>query len=275
MEKNKADNVSAIAAQSAFFIILSFVPFVMFAFSLISIIFGKKTVDLPNDRLPTEDIRTFIAGIIQNAVNRSSSGTTIITALISLWSAGRGLYIITDGITRIYRLPDKQLWLIKRVYAMGYTAIMLIVMLLILGAVSLGIILNTKLNEIMDNLLPDWLSSFALYALSHLLIILFMTLALKVYLTCKKADKKYCTFRALLPGSIISVFGWDVLNYGVEIYTKHFATSSIYGSLGTVVVLMMLIYFMMFILLCGIQINFIYADRFNGTNKLILSIKTD
>ena len=125
MEKNKADNVSAIAAQSAFFIILSFVPFVMFAFSLISIIFGKKTVDLPNDRLPTEDIRTFIAGIIQNAVNRSSSGTTIITALISLWSAGRGLYIMTDGITRIYRLPDKQLWLIKRVYAMGYTAIML------------------------------------------------------------------------------------------------------------------------------------------------------
>lgn len=267
MEKNKTDNVSAIAAQSAFFIILSFVPFIMFAVSLISLLFGSKKVDIPYDRLPTEDIRTLISGIIQNAVSRASSGTTIISAVISLWSAGRGLYIITDGITRIYRLPDKQLWLIKRIYAMGYTAIMLIVMLLIFGAVSLGIILNTKLNELMDNLLPEWLSSFTIFALSNLLIILFMTLALKIYLMCKKADKKYCTFRALLPGSIITVLGWDVLNYGVEIYTKHFAASSVYGSLGTVVVVMMLIYFMMFILLCGIQINFIYADKFNGKMK--------
>ena len=267
MEKNKKDNVSAIAAQSAFFIILSFVPFVMFAVSLISLLFGKKTVDVPYDSLPTEDIIAFISGIIQNAINRASSGTTIITAVISLWSAGRGLYIITDGITRIYGLPDKQLWLVKRIYAMGYTAIMLLVMILIFGAISLGIILNTKLNEFLGNLLPDWLSSFAIYALSHLLIILFMTLALKIYLTCKNADKKYCSFRALLPGSIITVMGWDALNLGVDIYTKHFATSSVYGSLGTVVVLMMLVYFMMYVLLCGIQINYIYADKFNGKKK--------
>ena len=267
MEKNKADNVSAIAAQSAFFIILSFIPFIMFAVSLLSLLFGKKTVEVPYEILPTDDIRTFVSGIIQNAVNRATSGTTIITAIISLWSAGRGLYIITDGITRIYRLPDKQLWLIKRIYAMGYTAIMLTVLLLIIGVLSLGIILNTKLNEFMDNLLPQWLSTFTIYILSHLLIILFMTLALKVYLTCKKADKKYCSFRALLPGSVITVVGWDVLNYGVKIYTKYFATSSVYGSLGTVAVMVMLIYFLMYVLLCGIQINFIYADIFNRMKK--------
>ncbi len=87
----------------------------MFAVSLISLLFGSKKVDIPYDRLPTEDIRTLISGIIQNAVSRASSGTTIISAVISLWSAGRGLYIITDGITRIYRLPDKQIWLIKRI----------------------------------------------------------------------------------------------------------------------------------------------------------------
>ena len=268
MQKNKSDNVSAIAAQSAFFIILSFVPFIMFSVSLFSLLFGKRSVDIPYDRLPTEDIRVLIYGIIQNAISRATSGTTIITAIISLWSAGRGLYIITDGITRIYRLPDKQLWLVKRIYAMGYTAIMLTVMVLIIGVMSLGIILNTKLNEIMNNMMPDWLSSVIIYILSHLLIILCMTLALMVYLKCKKADKKYCTFRALLPGTVITVLGWDVLNLGVRIYTEYFATSSVYGSLGTVVVVMMMTYFMMYVLLCGIQINYIYADKFNGKKAL-------
>ena len=38
LQKNSEDNVSAIAAQSAFFIILSFVPFMLFAITVFSVL---------------------------------------------------------------------------------------------------------------------------------------------------------------------------------------------------------------------------------------------
>ena len=258
IKKSTRDNLSAISGQSAFFLILSVVPLAMFAISLITLLTKDLFDESLIDWLYFIDKNSIIYKIIDNTFKRASSGTTIITAVISLWSAGRGIYIITDGISRIYRLPNKRIWLIKRIYAMGYTFIMLLMLLIMLAALSFGIVFGKQINAAINQFIPSWLGRLIINLTGNFMMGLSMLLALKMYLWRKIPDKRYYSVRALLPGVIITIVGWNVLMFGISVYTEYFSTSSVYGSLGTVALFMMMIYFMMYILLCGMQFNYIY-----------------
>ena len=237
----------------------------MFAVSLLSILTNNNIDYSVTDRLKayySDDFNdNMLYNIFYSAVSNASSGTTIITAVVSLWTAGRGLYIITDGINRIYRLPYKRIWLIKRIYAMGYTVVMLIMMIITLTALSLGLMFSTEINSLFKIYMPFWFSKTVFYIVGDLLMGLSMVIALKMYLWRKIPDKRYSKVRVLVPGVTITVLGWNLLMFGVSVYTKYFTTSSVYGSLGTVAIFMMMIYFMMFILLCGMQFNYIYRRQ--------------
>lgn len=260
-DKNRADNIPAIAGQSAFFVILSAIPFAMFAFSILSLISnGEMSQELFNavqSNVAVSLIRQFLNEGYQHA-----TGTISITVIVALWSAGKGLYNITDGISRIYGLPQKHTWLLRRIFAMGYTIVLFLIMLLSLGL----IVLNYVAEQYISQAVGDFpLSTEILFGLRYIIMAIVTTLSLtlimKLYLFRKVEDKRYAKFRVLLPGMAFTAVAWMLLIRAVEFYTTHFS-SSIYGSLGTVVVAMMWVYFTMYILLFGIQLNYIYREQF-------------
>lgn len=267
LEKSKEDNVSALSGQSAFFLILSFIPLIMFACALILILTGKTITDEEFLNQANLDISNPIISAlreyIKEAAERATSGTVIITAVMTLWSAGRGLYCITEGISRIYRLPSKHMWLIKRVFAMGYTLVMLIMfavgLAIMIANIAFSVLFESWMgeNEFIKTLLD--IINPVFFCVIQLFIMIF---ALKLYLWRKVEDKRYRRIRALFPGMLFTVVAWYLLSWGVMLYIKYFSGSSIYGSLGTVAIIMIWIYFMMYILLYGIQINYIYRDKF-------------
>lgn len=266
INKSYRDNIAALAGQSAFFIILSVIPLAMFVFVTASIVTGAKfqadELTKAAEELP-EALRS-ITQFILDAVKHATSGTAVITAVITLWSAGRGLYCITEGISRIYQLPNKRVWLQKRLFSMVYTVIMLMMFITSIALMTANILLSRSIENLLGQsaFMQAIFRPMQYFALSVLLV-LFMTLALKFFLNDKVPDKRYSTFRALLPGSVLTVIAWIILTAGVELYIRYFATSSIYGSFGTVAVMMMWIYFMMVILLYGIQFNYIYREAFS------------
>ena len=261
IDKCIEDNISALSGQSAFFMILSAIPFIMFAVSILSLIGRGATIKLPE--MPADNaVGNYIIKIVNNTIANASSSTSIITAIVSLWTAGRGMYIITEGISRIYKLPSKNFWLVKRVFAMGYTTFMLIILVIFSVLLTFGSFLNAELTSMIKVVLPSWLGPTTILIFADILMILFMTLAMKLYLLGKVQDKRYTKFKVLLPGAIVTVVAWNIYIFGMRIYTKYFSTSSVYGSLGTIAVLMLMIYFMMYILLCGVELNYLYRDSF-------------
>ncbi len=286
LEKSYQDNIAALSGQSAFFMLLSFIPLLMFACALILILTGRTITNedfLNNINIYTNNpIVSSLREYIIDAMQRATSGTVIITAVMTLWSAGRGLYCITEGISRIYRLPNKHIWLSKRVFAMGYTLVMLLMFLLGLAAVVAEVFVSTYfINLFKDKTLISFLVQVLTPIIVTLLQLLSMTLALKLYLRGKVEEKRFYSFKALLPGMAFTVVSWIVLSFGIQLYLKHFAASSIYGSIGAIAVIMIGIYFMMYLLLCGIQLNYIYRERFslkwfkksNKSNKKIKPAK--
>ena len=257
LNKCSRDNISAIAGQSAFFLILSFVPFVMFLIAMAVLLFGDPSRFKPDDN----SLLTRRIEYLDESCSKSTHAVWI-SAIIALWSAGKGMYIITDGILRIYRLPIKGLWVVRRIYAMGYTIVMLILLLISFAFVVLNSMLTFLLSDEVRKL-PG--VTYTLYALRYVLIIIVlsvaMTFALKMFLYLRLENKQYCRFKVLFPGMLFTNIAWVVLNIGMNIYLSYFG-SSLYGQLGAIIYMLMWIYFSMYLLLYGIQIDYIYREAF-------------
>lgn len=288
LKKNTEDNINALSGQSTFFLILSLVPLLMLIISLMALFGGKPNTaamdevakqsgSVVNSTSSIDDalLLGFFRRFIIEAYEHASSGVIIITALTALWSAGKGLYIVTDGISRIYRIPQKHMWLTRRVFAMGYTVVLLLMM-----AVSMGLVI---LNAVIDNYLEQAIHKLPLsteiliamrYVIVTVIIALFLTVALKLYLKGKVDDDRYVRFRVLLPGMAFTAIAWDLLSWGVSVYTTYFS-SSMYGSLSTVFIVMMWFYFLMLLLLYGVQIDYVYREAFYrfGMRKAIRAVK--
>lgn len=267
LQKNTEDNISALSGQSAFFVILSIVPFAVFLFFLLTWILGEPRFDIAEKEIAaagSSTVGSYAANIMDFLKNAYNSRTQAlpVAIIIALWSSGKGMYIITDGISRIYRLPAKHNWALRRVFAMGYTFVLVLMLTLTAGILTLNAVIESYITSATQQIPMSAVVIYGFrYVITTVIMALFLTVVLKLYLRRKVEDKKYAKFRVLLPGMAFTAVAWSVLTWGVEFYTKHF-TSSMYGSLGTVIIVMMWVYFMMYLLLWGVQINCIYRESF-------------
>lgn len=267
LRKNTNDNVSALAGHSSLFILLSIIPFFVFIFML-GVILTGDTPSVAQEAKIAETYNestakaTYLITAFLNGIYESHSHTILISAIIALWSAGKGMYIITDGISRIYGLQAKHTWLFRRVFAMGYTIVMMLMLILTSQILMFSKSVEQSLNSAAKDIPIATATLYALrYVISTAFMVLALTLLLKLYLWRKVTDKRYTKFRVLLPGMLFSAIGWSLLTYGVELYVKYF-TTSLYGSLGTVIIIILWVYFFMYLFLCGIQLNYLYREQF-------------
>ena len=63
-----------------------------------------------------------------------------------------------------------------------------------------------------------------------------------------------------IPGSVLSVVGWSLLSFGISVYVDYFNGFSMYGSLTTIILVMMWLYFGIYILLVCAEINKMYEE---------------
>lgn len=263
LRKSKSNNISALSGRSAFFLILSVIPFFMFIITIVALFSGSTPEISRPENVVKGGLNDLLYALMEYLIGsvQSSSGLIIITVVVALWSSGKGLYTITDGISQIYGLPNKRIWLINRIAAMGYTLV--VILLIIIGLVLLmidGFVMYMLSFAINSFFISTLINIFQKLFLNFLLLIL-LTLALRLYLKKRVSDKRLITFRALLPGMTLVVITWNLLTIGVNIYILFFASSSIYGSLGTAVIIMMGVYFMIYIFLYGVQFNHLYRCR--------------
>lgn len=288
LQKCTEDNIPALSGQSAFFVIISIVPLVVFVFLIMSLFVKGSQEDAAmvsaaakatqNAKTAEETLGSFareMSGIMYK-INSSRSAALPITIILALWSAGKGMYIITDGISRIYRLPAKHMWIFRRVFAMGYTFVLLLMIALTLGILVLNAYVTSYIGTATESIPFSTEMLYGLrYVITTAVMALFLTVTLKLYLRRKVEDKRYIKFRVLLPGMLFTAIAWSVLSWGVEFYSEHF-TSTVYGGLGTVVLVLLWVYFVMMLLLYGVQLNYIYREQFYnyfGIRKGYLYIK--
>ncbi|MDO4521593.1 MAG: YihY/virulence factor BrkB family protein [Eubacteriales bacterium] len=258
--KMKKDRVDAYAAQSALFIIMGFMPMIMLLLTLIQYTFltPEMVMELLVEILP-ESFYDLISGIVKELFTRSTallSGTVI----ASVWAASRSVLSITNGLNSVRDVREDRNYFYMRFRSGMYMIFLLVAIILAIGLLLFG-------NQIQDALLRQFpvVGSFTGVIISMRAVISILILSLLfLAMYCALPNCRMHILRQI-PGAVFTAAAWSILSYGFSIYFDHVGkTSSIYGSLTTVVMLMLWLYMCMWLLFAGAEVNCYmeYPDSF-------------
>lgn len=256
------DNIFAIAGQSAFFIILSSVPLSMFIVSLLqNLHIPVEFIEKGLSGIFSEEIVSEVSAFLSSAYN-SAVGISLITLVITLWSAAQGIHAITNGLNRIYDAYENRNWLFRRIRAMFYTIAFFAIILISLIIIVLGSSINEWLKPYLKYM-PDFVA--LIYHLRYVLIFLFLVvlfaLVYRNFPNISRAQHKEYGIRYQLPGAFLCTLSWYVLSFGISIYVDDFNGFSIYGGLTRLAVIMIWLYFCMICLMVCAEINYVYHEK--------------
>lgn len=241
--------ISNIAAATAFWFFLSLVPMVMLAVSILPYtpLTREQLLSLVQTAVP--DSVSDLIGVIVNDVYRGGAGILSISVLATVWSAARGFASLIRGLEEIYRQESRSGYLIRRFRGVLYTVFMLVFMLLSILLGGFG----RQLMLLVERYLPSsqWLFSELLH-FRFLLVIAGLT----VFFTgifCWGTGERL-PIREALPGAAFAALGWSALTwvFSAWVSTGGYGT---YGSLATVIVVMLWLYYSMYVLLLGACLN--------------------
>lgn len=248
----KDDHVSAYAAQSAFFIILSAVPFLMLLLVLLKYvpIQPETLIENISDFFPS-DTQQFIAAIITD-INTKTSGTVLsITIITLLWTSGKGILAITRGLNSVYGIKETRTYLMLRIISTFYTLIFAIMIIFTLAFLVFG---NRIYLWICDKI--PFLNDVAAFLISIRTISSMGILTLLFLMFYKVLPNRRGRFLHQLPGAVFSALGWMISSYFFSIYVDFSSNLSyMYGSLTSIIITMLWLYFCMNLVFFGAELN--------------------
>lgn len=258
-KKIRDDHVSAFSAQAAFFIIISFFPFIMFLLSIVPFFSLKEStiLNLVIQIFPNA-FNSLIVLVVTEVYHKTNSGTLIsVTVITALWSAGKGFLAIMKGLNSVYGIEETRKSILLRIISTVYTLVFAIMLI----ASIILFIFGNKLYLWIEMRFPV-LQDLALLIISlrtivGLIILLIFFLVIYIAIPNRKTRMS-----RELPGALVCAAGWMGFSYAFSYYIDHYSNyASMYGSLTTIVLFMLWMYFCMYILFIGAEINLLFQNK--------------
>ncbi len=259
------DNVGAFAAQSAFFFVLSIFPLFMLILSIIKYtpLTEVHLVRFFNELLPSALADSF-NNVIAETYNKSNLTLISFSAIVTLWTASKGVASITFGFRNVFgQENDKRNYFTIRFLSTLYTIIFIFAFVISLTILVFG----NSLVKIFSR------RSELLYAITTSLLenrVVIITLVLTlifcgIYII---SSPKKTSLISQFPGAVFSSFGWILFSVIFAYYVENFNNYSyIYGSITTVILLMVWFYICVYILFLGLEINIFFRNFFSKFRK--------
>ncbi len=253
-------NISAYAASTAFFSFISVIP----ALVLVCYI-------LPYTPLTQEDLIAAIQEILPDTVlpmvsqiisevYRSQTLVISISTILLIWTAGKGMMALMQGLNVINDDEEKRNYFVIRLVASLYTLGMIVAVVVSLFLMVFGETIYRQMQGLFT-LIPH--ISLVIETFIHfriLIVVCILTLVFTfIYWLVPNKKMKY---KKQLPGALFSAILWCVFSYVFSLYVDIFHGFSIYGSLTFVVVIMLWLYFCMYIILIGAQVNQYFSPAY-------------
>lgn len=243
-------NVNAYAASTAFFIFLSLIPMIMLICSVLAATpLVQKSDLLTAATIFPASITPLIVGLI-DSIYDSTFGMISMTAIVTIWSAGKGILALMRGLNAMNGVVEDRNYVLQRLIASFYLIVFLAMVVFSLVVMVFGNLLASVIVRHvpgMENLFAFLLHFRGIF--SWCMMTLLFALMYTFIPNCK------LRFAWQLPGAAFSAVTWNVFSWGFSIYVRHSGGFDMYGSLTTIVILMLWLYFCFYLFLIGAHIN--------------------
>jgi len=243
------------AKSLAFSFMLALFPTILFFFTIIPYIPVEDFQDTlmntirqfmpPNTWAAAEDTITDI-------IVRKSGGWLSLSFIFALTFATNGIDAMMKSFNKTYHTIETRSFVRQRLVAL---MLVFLISLIVITAVVLIIVGSDVLAFLLDRgWIQDKITFYAIELAKWIIIIamIFFTVSTIYYL----APAKRQHFQFLSPGSILATVLFLLTTLGFDVYINNFSRfNTLYGSIGSLVIIMIWIYLNSFILLLGFELN--------------------
>ncbi|WP_027410731.1 YihY/virulence factor BrkB family protein [Anoxybacteroides tepidamans] len=264
VKRFQEDEVSRLSAELAYFFLLSLFPFLIFLFTLLAYlpIPHEDVLSVIRQYAPKEAMDLIEANI--HYIMDHQNGKLLSLGIIgALWSASNGIDAIVRAFNRAYDVEESRSYIVARgmsiLLTFGMMAVIVVALLLPVFGKAVGLFLSSVIG-VSDTFLTVW--GMFRWAVSSL--ILFIVFTSLYYF----APNKRLRYKDVLGGALFATVGWIVTSLAFSYYVESFARyTSMYGSLGGIIILMVWFYLSGMIIVLGGELNAIFDCQRNGRKR--------
>jgi len=243
------------AAALAYNFMLALFPAIIFLFTLIAYIpikgFQKSLLDLFALIMPSNAYNAFHDTIF-DIIARQNGKLLSIGFITALYFATNGVSNLMQAFNKSSLILETRSWLKRRFIALVLTIVISVALLIAIVIMIAG---QWVIGFIKDELNSEAKFWFWLIAFSRWLIILviFFTSICILYRYGPSNKQKW---KFINPGSILATSLAILTSIGFTYYTNNFSSyNTVYGAIGTLIVVMIYMYLNSMILLIGFELN--------------------
>ncbi len=246
------------AAAISYNFFLALIPFVLFLFTLIPFVTGAQyqiyLLDLLQEVIPS-NIYEMARETIEGIVSRPHQGLLSAGFFMAIYFATNGVDAIIEGFNQSYHRPETRPWWKQKIVAFFLMIVLSFLIVISFSMLGFGEFIIKLLVD--NHLLTSQLYISSLQLLRWI-VILFATLfsvSLMYYFGQRRLPKTR-KYRFFSPGSILAttlfIFGGVLIKLYFENFTRY---NIVYGSIGSLIILLVWIYYNSFIILIGFELN--------------------
>ena len=243
------------ASAIAFSFFIAFFPFVIFLFTLIPYI-------------PIDNFQNELLTLIQNVVPPTTY-KTIEKTVIDIITQPRGdllsfgffaaLIFSTNGLASMMSAFDatihtihRRSWISQRITAIFLLIILSLMLTIVIALLTSGelFILYLQENQILKDQFVFFLITFSKWVI--ILTVLFFTFSFLYYMAPAKKTKWHFISAGSSLSTVLSVLTIIGFTFYINKFNQY---NELYGSIGTLLIILLLIYVMSLILLIGFELN--------------------
>ena len=249
----KKTGLSERAASIAFNLLVALPPAIIFLFTLVPFLpisqqFVEELFDLIRDVIPSGKDNTALITFLDDFLRNPRNGLLSFGFILALFYSSNAVMGIMRSFDRNYAGFRKRGIIHSRITALKIT---LILFLVVITSVVLLIIQDSVLR---------WLGIESIIIVEFIKIVRWLVVIMLFFVTIsfiyRYAPAVHKRWKHVNAGSILATFLMITFTFLFSIYVNNFSNyNKLYGSIGTILILMLLIYFNSYVLLIGFELN--------------------
>lgn len=243
------------ASSISFDFFIALFPSILFFFTIIPFIpvsgFQQELLELLEEIIPTS-IWVFVAATLEEIIIRPRTDLLSLGFILALLFSTNGINSIIEGFNSSYYVTESRSFIRQRLVSLF---LVLVLSVLVILAISLLLVGGRVLRFlVMEGILTNQITIILLQLVRWILIVaLFLYSISFIYYFAPVKKKEY---KFLSPGSVFASLLMILATYGFNFYIENFNRyNALYGSIGTLLVFLLWIYFNSIILLIGFELN--------------------
>ena len=255
--KVKNDDIFALASQLAYYLLLSFFPFIIFLITLVGVsnLDYLQLLDGIKSIVP-EAVFELTSSIVIEVFDKQYTGLLGISILLALWTSSSGFRAVIKGVNKAYSFKESRSFIRRLMISMLSVIALALTIILSLSMLVFGNVIGNYIVKIIPfTKLVIMLWNICRYTF---VVIIMIFIFASIY---RFTPAKRLKWREVIPGSIFSTIGWIITSYGFSFYIDNFGNySRFYGSVGAVFILMTWLFLISILFILGVEINCVLEE---------------